>query len=64
MEQPTNLPTEQELKDARIPPTWRDNCSHILIPLNKCRREHNFMMNKCVELKHAYEKCQHDEWEL
>ena len=22
------------------------------------------MMNKCVELKHAYEKCQHDEFDL
>ena len=49
------------MKDARIPPAWRDSCAHLLIPLNECRREHYFLMNKCVELRHAYERCQYEE---
>lgn len=55
------IATEQEMKDARIPPAWRDSCAHLLIPLNECRREHYFLMNKCVELRHAYERCQYEE---
>ena len=49
------------MSEARIPQHWRDNCAHILIDLNDCRHEHNYLPNKCVELRHAYEKCQHDE---
>ena len=55
------IATEQEMKDARIPPAWRDSCAHLLIPLNECRREHYFLMNKCVELRHAYERCQYED---
>ena len=44
------IATEQEMKDARIPVAWRDYCAHILIKLNKC-----------VELRNAYEKCQYEE---
>lgn len=56
------IATEQEMKDARIPVAWRDYCAHILIKLNKCRHENYYRMNKCVELRHAYEKCQYDEY--
>ena len=55
------IATEQEMKDARIPVAWRDYCAHILIKLNKCRHENYYRMNRCVELRHAYEKCQYDQ---
>ena len=56
------IATEQEMKDARIHPAWRDYCAHILIKLNKCRKENFYLMNKCTELRHAYEKCQYEEY--
>ena len=35
---PRTIPvSEREVADARIPLAWRDFCSHLLIPLNKCR---------------------------
>ena len=55
------IATEQQMKDARIPIAWRDYCAHILIKLNKCRNENFYLPNKCVELRHAYEKCQYEE---
>ena len=50
------------MKAARIPPAWRDVCAHVLIKLNKCRRENYYRMNKCQELRHEYEKCQYEEY--
>ena len=41
---------------------WRDYCAHILIPLNKCRIDHYWLPWTCMDLKHAYEKCQFDEY--
>ena len=31
--------SRQELKDAQVDLAFRDNCAHILIPLNECRRQ-------------------------
>lgn len=55
------IATEEEMKEARIPPAWRDTCAHILIKLNECRKENYYRMNKCEELRHEYEKCQYEE---
>lgn len=52
--------TAQELRDAGIPIAWRDACADILIPLNKCRRETLHAPWKCVELRHAHEKCEYE----
>lgn len=49
------------MRDARVPIAWRDYCAHILIKLNKCRNENFYLPSKCVELRHAYEKCQYEE---
>lgn len=57
------IATEQEMRDARVPIAWRDYCAHILIKLNKCRNENFYLPSKCVELRHAYEKCQYEEQE-
>lgn len=56
------IATEKEMSEARLPQHWRDNCAHILIDLNACRHENHYRPDKCVELRHSYEKCQHDEY--
>jgi len=50
------------LKLERIPIEWRDFCAHFLIPLDHCRRETLFMPWKCHQERHAYEKCQYEDW--
>merc|ERR1719393_483269 len=55
--------TREEMKAARLPLEWRDYCAHILIPLNKCRIDHYYLPWTCTDLKHAYEKCQYDEYQ-
>ena len=56
---------EQDLdavKKAKIPLGYRDTCSHLLIPLNECRRETWFNPNKCTHQRHTYEECQYIGW--
>jgi hypothetical protein len=53
--------THEEMKAARLPLSFRDYCSHLLIPLNKCRRETMYMPWKCSDERHSYEKCQYVE---
>ena len=55
------IATEKEMREARVPLQWRDNCAHILIKLNECRHDNFYLPNRCVELRHAYEKCQYEE---
>eukprot|EP00512_Aurantiochytrium_limacinum_P001862 CAMPEP_0171484632 /NCGR_PEP_ID=MMETSP0958-20121227/108_1 /TAXON_ID=87120 /ORGANISM="Aurantiochytrium limacinum, Strain ATCCMYA-1381" /LENGTH=73 /DNA_ID=CAMNT_0012017353 /DNA_START=57 /DNA_END=278 /DNA_ORIENTATION=- len=52
----------EELKRNQIDIAYRDFCSHLLVPLNKCRREHGFAMWQCDHERHAYEKCQYEEY--
>jgi NADH dehydrogenase (ubiquinone) 1 beta subcomplex subunit 7 len=47
----------QALKDAKVPLAFRDTCGHLLIKLNKCRRETYFSPNKCGHERHTYEEC-------
>ncbi|KAL1919433.1 uncharacterized protein VTP21DRAFT_2126 [Calcarisporiella thermophila] len=54
--------TQKEMADARLPLAYRDYCAHLLIPLNKCRTETLYMPWKCVDERHAYEKCQYDDY--
>ena len=58
------IATEEEMKEARIPVAWRDYCAHILIDLNACRKETMYRVDKCTELRHEYEKCQYEEYQL
>lgn len=39
--------TREEMRDARLPLAYRDSCGHLLIPLNKCRRETFYAPWKC-----------------
>ena len=50
----------EAIKDAKIPLAWRDTCSHILIDLNKCRRETWWNPNKCGHERHIYEECEYN----
>ncbi|RLN10745.1 hypothetical protein BBJ28_00008896 [Nothophytophthora sp. Chile5] len=56
------VPSRQEMVEAKVPLHYRDTCAGALIPLNECRRETLFLPWKCQELRHAYEKCQYEEW--
>ncbi|KAL7444087.1 hypothetical protein ACHAXH_009933 [Discostella pseudostelligera] len=52
----------QSIKDARIPLAWRDTCSHILVDLNKCRRDTWWNPNKCSHERHIYEECEYNSY--
>jgi len=54
--------TESELMKNFVPLEWRDYCAHVLIPLNRCRRDNLYMNWKCMNQKHAYEKCQYEDF--
>ena len=55
--------THEEMKAAQLPLNFRDYCAHLLIPLNECRRATWYSPFKCSDMRHAYEKCQFDEYE-
>jgi len=50
----------QALKDAQIPLAWRDTCGHLLVKLNKCRRQTLYSPNQCVHERHTFEECEHN----
>ncbi|KAF8334995.1 NADH-ubiquinone oxidoreductase B18 subunit-domain-containing protein [Cantharellus anzutake] len=47
---------------AVLPLGYRDHCSTLLVPLNKCRRTNNYAPWECEHERHAYEKCQYDDY--
>ncbi|KAF7360795.1 NADH dehydrogenase [ubiquinone] 1 beta subcomplex subunit 7 [Mycena venus] len=54
--------SQSELKAHRVPVQWRDGCSALIIPLNVCRRKSLYMPWECDHERHAYEKCQYDDY--
>ncbi|BGP07150.1 hypothetical protein JCM10049v2_002980 [Rhodotorula toruloides] len=54
--------TQEEAKKARLPLGWRDQCGKLLIPLNVCRHDNLYMTWKCDDERHAYEKCQYEDY--
>lgn len=42
------LATREEMSAARLPLAYRDNCAHLLIPLNDCRRATFYLPWKCT----------------
>jgi NADH dehydrogenase (ubiquinone) 1 beta subcomplex subunit 7 len=50
------------LKAAKIPLAYRDKCGHLLVDLNKCRREKMFSPNECSHERHTYEECEYYAW--
>eukprot|EP00657_Telonema_sp_P-1_P002442 TRINITY_DN15671_c0_g1_i1.p1 TRINITY_DN15671_c0_g1~~TRINITY_DN15671_c0_g1_i1.p1 ORF type:complete len:105 (-),score=31.09 TRINITY_DN15671_c0_g1_i1:79-393(-) len=51
-----------EMMAERVDPAFRDYCAHLLIPLNQCRRKNWYLPWKCGPERHAYEKCEYDEY--
>jgi len=54
--------SQEDLKANSIPLGWRDQCSSLLIPLNVCRRENNYLPWKCENERHTYEACQYKDY--
>ena len=54
------IATQAEMSEARLPLPYRDQCAHLLIPLNKCRVAEYYLPWKCEPERHAYEKCQYE----
>jgi len=50
------------LKANQIPLALRDNCAHLLVDLNKCRRQTFFNPDMCTHQRHTYEECQFIAW--
>jgi hypothetical protein len=49
----TTEATREEMRDARLPLAYRDSCAHLLIPLNKCRRETWYAPWSCTVRFHS-----------
>ncbi|GHJ88744.1 hypothetical protein NliqN6_5146 [Naganishia liquefaciens] len=54
--------SQSEMDAARVPLGWRDQCSALLIPLNKCRHKTLYAPWACEDERHGYEKCQYDDY--
>ncbi|XP_050235126.1 NADH dehydrogenase [ubiquinone] 1 beta subcomplex subunit 7 [Mercurialis annua] len=54
------IATQEEMVEARVPIPYRDQCAHLLIPLNKCRQAELYLPWKCENERHTYEKCAYE----
>lgn len=53
--------SDDELALNQIPHWSRDACAHLLVPLNRCRRENLYMPFMCHDERHGYEACLYKE---
>jgi len=56
-----NTASQDDLVQNCIPLGWRDKCSKLLIPLNKCRQATLYAPWQCADERHTYERCQYDD---
>ncbi|XP_020596321.1 NADH dehydrogenase [ubiquinone] 1 beta subcomplex subunit 7 [Phalaenopsis equestris] len=54
------IATQAEMVEERVPIPYRDQCAHLLIPLNRCRVKEFYLPWKCEVERHAYEKCEYE----
>ncbi|OWM90702.1 NADH dehydrogenase [ubiquinone] 1 beta subcomplex subunit 7 [Punica granatum] len=54
------IATQEEMVNAKVPLPYRDQCAHLLIPLNKCRQGELYLPWKCEAERHVYEKCEYE----
>jgi len=54
--------SQEESKRSELPLGWRDQCSALLVPLNKCRKQKGYLPWECENQRHEYEKCQYDDY--
>ncbi|KAJ0179965.1 hypothetical protein K1T71_004556 [Dendrolimus kikuchii] len=55
---------ETDLVSARIPPEFRDYCSHYLLDYQVCRYKHMPFLYKCAHEKHEYLNCEQRDYIL
>jgi NADH dehydrogenase (ubiquinone) 1 beta subcomplex subunit 7 len=53
----------QAMHDAQVPVAYRDNCGHLLMSLNSCRRATYFNPMRCTHQRHIYEECEYIAWQ-
>ncbi|KAK8477466.1 hypothetical protein V6N13_017222 [Hibiscus sabdariffa] len=54
------IATQAEMVENKVPIPYRDQCAHLLIPLNKCRQAEFYLPWKCENQRHSYEKCEYE----
>lgn len=54
------IATQAEMVENKVPLAYRDQCAHLLIPLNKCRQSELYLPWKCEDERHSYEKCAYE----
>ncbi|KAK9115706.1 hypothetical protein Sjap_014653 [Stephania japonica] len=54
------IASQEEMVEARVPLAYRDQCAHLLIPLNNCRSKEFYLPWKCESERHVYEKCAYE----
>lgn len=54
------IATQAEMVENKVPLPYRDQCAHLLIPLNKCRQSEFYLPWKCENERHSYEKCEYE----
>uniref|UniRef100_A0A6V7PWI2 NADH dehydrogenase [ubiquinone] 1 beta subcomplex subunit 7 n=1 Tax=Ananas comosus var. bracteatus TaxID=296719 RepID=A0A6V7PWI2_ANACO len=54
------IATQAEMVEARVPIPYRDQCAHLLIPLNLCRAAEFYLPWRCELERHGYEKCEYE----
>ena len=57
------IATREQMRRYRVPLQYRDNCAHLLIPLNECRMDTFYMPWRCMDERKEYHLCQHAEYE-
>ena len=46
--------TRAEMSAAKLPLAYRDQCAHLLIPLNKCRYDNYYLPWRCSVRSHSF----------
>lgn len=49
--------SNEEMDAFSVPLNHRDECSHILVALNECRKKNYWLPFKCKTERHNYEHC-------
>lgn len=60
--EPRNDQDIEAMSKAKIPIAFRDTCAHLLMPLNKCRRQTWWHPEECSHERHTYEECMYNSY--
>jgi len=54
--------TIEECRKELVPTGFRDYCAHLLIPLNRCRKDNLYLPWRCDHERHEYEQCVYEDY--